>query len=92
MNAINALAFAVLGTLMELLPRAFPSCFPHTGSDQASCRALWLAVMGATQLIVGLGFLLTVHALPAVRSFFVRVPATDSGTLVLPQSRGATVR
>jgi hypothetical protein len=89
MNAINALAFAALGSLMELLPRAFPSWFPHTGADESSCRALWLSVMGATQITVGLGFLLTVHALPYFRRLFIRVPSTESGTLVLTESRRA---
>jgi len=92
MNATNALAFAALGTLMELLPRAFPSWFPHTGADESSCRALWLAVMGATQITIGVGFLLTAHALPALRSHFVRVPSAERGSLVLPESRGATIR
>jgi hypothetical protein len=92
MNATNALAFAALGSLMELLPRVFPSWFPPTGADESSCRALWLAVMGATQITLGLGFLLTVHALPSFRRLFVRMPSTEAGTLVLPASRGITVR
>jgi hypothetical protein len=92
MNATNALAFAALGTLMELLPRAFPSWFPHTGADESSCRALWLAVMGATQITIGVGFLLTAHALPALRALFIRVPSGERGSLVLPESRGVTIR
>ena len=92
MNATNALAFATLGSLMELLPRLFPAWFPPTGADASSCRALWLTLMGATQITVGLGFLLTTHAFPFVRRLVVRVPSAESGPLVLPESRGASIR
>ncbi len=92
MNATNALAFAVIGSLMELLPRAFPTWFPPSGADQASCRALWLSVMGAAQITIGLGFLLTAYGLPSFRRLFVRLPSTESGSLILPESRGITIR
>jgi hypothetical protein len=92
MNATNALAFAALGCLMELLPRAFPSWFPPTGADESSGRALWLGVMGATQITIGVGFLLTAHVFPVLRSHFVRVPSGAGGSLVLPESRGMTTR
>lgn len=88
MKATNALIFAALGSLMELLPRAFPSWFPPTGGDEASGRALWLAIMGAAQITIGLGFLLTTHAHPTLRSLVVRVPSTEPSTLVLAEGRG----
>jgi hypothetical protein len=53
MNALDALVFAALGAVMEILPKAFPSWFPPTGSDQASARALWLALMGVVQISIG---------------------------------------
>lgn len=92
MNATNALAFAILGSLMEILPRAFPSWFPPTGSDAASRRALWLAVMGAVQITLGIGFLATAHAYPLVGRLFSRVPAREAGTMALPPTRGLTIR
>jgi hypothetical protein len=87
MNAANALAFALFGSLMEFLPRAFPSWFPPTGADASSCRGLWLAVMGAVQITLGVGFLATAHAYPLVSRLFSRVPAREAGTMVLPQAR-----
>jgi len=92
MNVANALAFAILGSLMEILPRAFPSWFPPSGSDVASSRALWLAVMGAVQITLGVGFLATAHAYPLVSRLFSRVPAREAGTMSLPQARGVTIR
>jgi hypothetical protein len=91
MNALNALAFAALGSLMEMLPKAFPSWFPLTGSDQASARALWLALMGAVQISVGVGFIVRAHVIPFVQGIRSMVPA-ESGTLALPNPRGVTGR
>jgi len=91
MNALNALAFAALGSLMEILPKAVPSWFPPTGSDQASARALWLALMGAVQICVGAGFIMRVHVVPFVHGILSIVPA-ESGTLALPNPRGVTGR
>jgi hypothetical protein len=48
--------------------------------------------MGATQITIGVGFLLTAHVFPALRSHFVRVPSGAGGSLVLPESRGMTTR
>ena len=92
MNATNALAFAILGSLMEILPRVFPSWFPPSGSDAASCRALWLVVMGAVQITLGVGFLATAHAYPLLARLFLRGPAREAGTMALPQARGVTLR
>jgi hypothetical protein len=91
MNALNALVFAALGSVMELLPKAFPSWFPPTGSDQASARALWLALMGAVQISVGLGFLVRAHVVPFAYRVLSLVPS-ESGTLALPNARGVTGR
>jgi hypothetical protein len=91
MNAINALIFAVLGSAMEILPRAFPSLFPHYGSDQSSARALWLAVMGAVQITLGVGIVLTSHLFPAVTRLFAVAPSREPGRIALPEVR-VTVR
>lgn len=92
MNAANALVFAAFGSLMEILPRAFPSWFPHTGADQASCRALWLLVMGAVQITMGVGFLVRARLLPATFRLFSSVPTAGTGSLALPEARGASSR
>lgn len=87
MNILNALAFAVLGSVMEILPRALPSWFPPTNADQASCRALWLDLMGAVQITLGAGFVLRTHVVPILVRIFSTVPAVEPGTLVLPNPR-----
>jgi hypothetical protein len=92
MNASNALIFAALGSVMELLPRVFPSWFTHTGADEQSCRALWLSIMGAVQLTLGLGLVIRSHIFPAVSRIFVSAPAQEPGTLALPNPRAVTSR
>jgi hypothetical protein len=91
MNALNALVFAALGSAMEILPKAFPTWFPSSGSDQASARAIWLLVMGAVQITVGVGFIVRAHVVPFVHGILSVVPA-GSGTLALPNPRGVTIR
>jgi hypothetical protein len=72
---------------MEILPRAFPSWFPPTGSDQASARALWLAVMGVVQISVCFGFVVRSYFIPFGYRMLSLVPATGSGALALPNPR-----
>ncbi len=91
MNAANALIFAILGSLMEMLPKAFPSWFPPSGSDQASARALWLSFMGALQITVGVGFVLRYHVVPVALRLLSMVPS-GSGSLALPSARSVTGR
>lgn len=91
MNALNALVFAAFGAVMEILPRAFPSLFPPTRSDQDSARALWLAFMGAVQITVALGFVVRAYLVPMSLRLVSMVPA-GSGTLALPNPRGVTTR
>jgi hypothetical protein len=91
MNALNALVFAALGSAMEILPKAFPSWFPPTGCDQASARAIWLALMGAVQISVGVGYIVRAHVIPFVHGI-VSVGPAESGTLALPSPRGVTTR
>jgi hypothetical protein len=92
MNAINALIFAALGSVMEFLPRAFPSWFPSGSADQSSARAMWLSVMGAVQITLGVGLVLRTHIFPAFSRIFVSAPAQQPGTLALPAARGVTGR
>jgi len=91
MNAANALIFAVLGSVMEMLPMAFPSWFPPSGSDQASARALWLSFMGAVQITVGFGFVVRFYVVPFGFRLLSLVP-TESGSLALPNARSVSGR
>jgi hypothetical protein len=92
MNALNAIVFAALGSVMEALPRLFPSWFPPTGSDQSSSRALWLALMGAVQITIGFGFIVRAHLVPVFARVFSTAPATEPGALALPNARAVTLR
>jgi hypothetical protein len=77
---------------MEVLPKVFPSWFPPTGSDQSSTRALWLALMGAVQISIGMGFIVRAHVVPAVLRVFSSAHAAEPGALALPSPRGVHVR
>jgi hypothetical protein len=92
MNALNAIFFTALGSVMEILPRVFPSWFPQTGADQASTRALWLAFMGGVQIAVGVGFIVRAHAVPFIYRILSAAPASVSGALSVPNTRGVVVR
>jgi len=92
MNILNAVAFAALGAFMEILPRAFPAWFPPTHADQASCRALWLGLMGAVQMTLGLGYLVRAHVLPVVVRIVAVAPEAEQGALALPAARGVANR
>lgn len=92
MNVLNALIFAALGSVMEIVPRAFPSLFPPSGADQASGRALWLALMGTVQIALGFGFIIRTQVIPAALRIVSTVPAAGTGSLALPNPRGVTSR
>jgi hypothetical protein len=87
MNGLNAAIFALIGGVMELVPRIFPSWFPPTGADQSNARALWLAVMGVTQLGLAAAYVIRSHLLPWTVRFAASVPAADRGALALPDPR-----
>jgi hypothetical protein len=92
MNANNALIFAALGSLMEFVPKAFPSVFPHCGADEFSCRALWLQAMGAVQITIGTGFLILNYAVPFAFRIVSKTRSRESGAIALPAARSATGR
>jgi len=92
MNFANALVFAVLGWVLEMMPRAFPSWFPHAGSDGANSRALWLSLMGGVQMALGLGFIVRAYGVPAVLRLAAVVPSGEAPPLSLPGARGVTLR
>ena len=92
MNVFNSLMFAAFGAVMEFMPRFFPSWFPRFGADQASCRALWLSLMGAVQITIGVGLLLTTHALPVLSRAFASAPSRRPAGVVIPAARGVTAR
>jgi hypothetical protein len=92
MNAINSLIFAALGFAMEMVPRAFPAWFPPTGADQASTRALWLALMGWVQVTIALGFLVQAHVVPAAVRLLAFVTGAQPIAPPLPTARGVTPR
>ena len=89
MNFLNAIAFSAIGALMELLPRAFPAWFPPTHADEASCRALWLDLMGAVQVTLGVGYLIRTQVMPALMRILSVAPEGEQGALAL---RGAVHR
>ena len=91
MNAFNALIFALMGSIMEILPMVFPTWFPREGADQASTHALWLSVMGAIQFGVGMAFILRTLLL-TVLARISSVRATVGSNLPLPVARGLTNR
>jgi hypothetical protein len=86
MNAFNALVFAAMGAVMEILPRAFPSWFPPSGSDQASARALWLALMGVVQISVAVGFVVRFQVVPFGYRM-LSMARSESGPLAIPSAR-----
>jgi hypothetical protein len=92
MNDSDALIFGLIGSAMELLPRAFPSWFPPTGCDQSSARALWLCVMGAVQIGLGSAHLLHAHIHPAAIRILAAIPAGGRGALALPDPRAVAGR
>ena len=92
MNTINALIFAALGTAMEMIPRAFPAWFPPTGSDQASTRALWLALMGWVQVTIALGFIIQMHVFPLALRLLALVTGAHPIAAPLPSGRTVTTR
>jgi len=92
MNILNAVAFAAVGSLMEILPRAFPAWFPPTRADQASCRALWLDLMGAVQVTLGLGYLIRAQVLPLIVRIVSVAPDGEQGALALRTARGLADR
>ncbi|HEY4990319.1 MAG TPA: hypothetical protein VII09_10955, partial [Opitutaceae bacterium] len=79
-------------SVMEIVPRAFPSLFPPSGADQASGRALWLALMGTVQIVLGFGFIIRTQVIPAALRILSAVPAAGTGSLALPSPRGVTSR
>jgi hypothetical protein len=87
-NALNALIFTILGSVMGFLPMVFPSWFPPTGADQSSTHALWLDVMGLVQAGMGLSFLVRVQLIPFASRIFSTIPASETGSLALPEARG----
>ena len=92
MNVLNSLVFTVLGASMEMLPRVFPSWFPHSGADSANARTVWMGLMGAVQIFLGLGFIVRIHLLPLMARVIAMAPAGEAGALALQNPRGATVR
>ena len=92
MNATNAVIFGAFGSLMEFLPRAFPTLFPHCGGGEWSIRAMWLFVMGAVHLSIGAGYILRFNLVPAVGRLLPSSGVEEAGTLALPVARGLTSR
>jgi hypothetical protein len=92
MNQLNSLMFAAFGAVMEFMPRLFPSWFPRGSADEASGRALWLSLMGAVQITLGVGLFLTTFVFPAVSRAFSSAPARRPDPVGLPAARGVTAR
>ena len=92
MNLPNALVFASIGWIMEMIPKAFPSWFPHAGSGADNVRAVWLALMGAVQMSLGFGYVTRMHVIPVLARMVALVPSAEPGTLQLPSHRVVTLR
>jgi hypothetical protein len=92
MNLFNSLMFAAFGAVMEFMPRLFPSWFPRGSADEASGRALWLSLMGAVQITLGVGLLMTTCVFPALSRAFSLAPARRPDAVGLPAARGLTTR
>ena len=77
---------------MEFMPRLFPSWFPRSGSDEESCRVLWLSLMGALQITIGIGLFLTMNVFPAISRAFSSASAHQPEAIGLPAGRSVTTR
>lgn len=92
MNTLNAVVFVMIGAAMEILPSAAPSLFPRTCADCASTGALWTAFMGATQLGMGMAYLVRAHAFPVVARLLAAWPADGREAGALAAARGLAGR
>ena len=90
MNGINAAIFALIGAGMEIIPRLLPSLFPPTGGDQSSARALWLFVMGVTQMALATGYVIRSYVMPFTLRVVSTVRATERPTLALANPRSVS--
>jgi hypothetical protein len=92
MNLANAIAFLVMGTVMEVLPEAFPGWFPRTGLDGTSARALWLHLMGFVEAGISTAFCVTEFVVPWVAKSMklaASAGANGRGGFVLTGARSA---
>ena len=58
MNSSNSFGYMLVGVVLVMWPMLAPEGFPPTGFDGTSTRALWLEVMGAAQMAIGIATLL----------------------------------
>ena len=77
---------------MGLLPVLFPSWFPPTGADESSARALWLELMAAVQIGLGLAFLVRERVVPFAARIVSVIGSSDAGAVALSKSRGVPGR
>ena len=56
MNTRNALIFCLIGGAMMAMSPLFAARFSMAGFDSMSTRALWLAVVGGSQVAMGTGW------------------------------------
>jgi len=101
MNFANALGFIGVGIALAVAPVAAPGLFPHTAIDGSSTRALWVEVVGAAQ--IGLGLISLCGRYAARRFAFSAPPARepasleiDAGVIVVervatPEAEGSVV-
>ncbi|HEY1848900.1 MAG TPA: hypothetical protein VGG37_06825 [Opitutaceae bacterium] len=88
MTALNATLFTILGTAMEILPRAVPAWFPNSAGGEGNASAAWLMLMGAIQIAVGAGLLAGLAAGPASSRLKALVYGRAHDGLALPAPRG----
>jgi hypothetical protein len=92
MNGLNAFLFVTMGSAMGFLPHLFPSLFPPTGADESSTRALWLSVVGATQVAIGLAYIAQAQVFPFAMRLVAMIRGSDTATLALPKTRAVSGR
>ena len=92
MNALNAAIFALLGSAMGLLPAIAPSWFPPNGPDGSSAQALWLDTVGAVQVALGVGYILSTRVAPVAMRILRAIPASDQGAFAVPNPHAVAGR
>jgi hypothetical protein len=64
MNAANATVFALIGTAMEIIPRAFPLWLSGGLPGDSRVSALWLLFMGLVQMVLAATYFVRVRVIP----------------------------
>ncbi len=92
MNISNAFGFSLFGLTLALLPFVAPGAFPPTGYDGSNTSALWLEVVGFSQVAIGAVWLGQVAMSKfADRLATFEMPTLDRSTLSTGDFRKQTI-